>query len=89
MTARILLVEDEPAIAEVIAFALRTEGFSVDCSALVREAEVILASAHFDLGFGGLLSCVFGVLYVLISLDDHALVAGALSLFAAFAVVMI
>jgi len=36
-----------------------------------------------------LLSCVFGVLYVLISLDDHALVAGALSLFAAFAVVMI
>ena len=42
-----------------------------------------------DLGFGGLLSCVFGVLYVLISLDDHALVAGALSLFAAFAVVMI
>jgi hypothetical protein len=47
----------------VIAFALKTEGFPVECNALVREAEVIVASAHFDLGFGGLLSCVFGVLY--------------------------
>jgi DNA-binding response OmpR family regulator len=61
VTARILLVEDEPAIAEVIAFALRIGGFPVECSALVRE--VIFASAHFDLGLGGLLSCVFGMLY--------------------------
>lgn len=49
MIARILLVEDEPSIAEVVEFALTSEGFQVAWRTLVREAEVELATAPCDL----------------------------------------
>jgi two-component system catabolic regulation response regulator CreB len=49
MIARILLVEDEPSIAEVVEFALTSEGFQVAWRTLVREAEVELAAAPCDL----------------------------------------
>lgn len=49
MNARILLVEDEPAIAEVVAFALTSEGFQVVWRTLAREAEAELATAPHDL----------------------------------------
>lgn len=38
MTSRILIVDDEPAIAETLAYALRTEGLDVDCVGLGHEA---------------------------------------------------
>jgi len=39
MTARILVVEDEPAIAESVAYALRRDGFVVSLAATLAEAE--------------------------------------------------
>ena len=49
MTARILLVEDEPSIAEIVEFALTSEGFQVAWRTLARDAEVVLAAAPCDL----------------------------------------
>lgn len=49
MTARILLVEDEPSIAEVVEFALVSEGFQVAWCALVRDAEIDLSRNTSDL----------------------------------------
>lgn len=49
MTARILLVEDEPSIAEIVDFALTHEGFQVVWRTLVREAEAELAATPCDL----------------------------------------
>ena len=49
MNARILLVEDEPAIAEVVQFALVSEGFQVVWRSLAREAEAEWAAAPYDL----------------------------------------
>src|SRR5688572_18896414 len=39
MTARILVVEDEPAIAESVAYALRRDGFAVTQAGTLAEAE--------------------------------------------------
>jgi two-component system catabolic regulation response regulator CreB len=39
MTARILVVEDEPAIAESVAYALKRDGFSVTQAGTLAEAE--------------------------------------------------
>lgn len=39
MTQRILVVEDEPAIAESVAYALRRDGFSAETAATCAEAE--------------------------------------------------
>lgn len=55
MSARILLVEDEPSIAEIVVFALNSEGFQVAWRTLVSEAEAELAAtpcalAILDLG---------------------------------------
>jgi two-component system catabolic regulation response regulator CreB len=49
MTARILLVEDEPSIAEIVDFALTSEGFQVVWRTLVCEAEAELAATPCDL----------------------------------------
>ena len=40
---KILVVEDERGIADNISYALRTEGFAVDCCGTGREAESALA----------------------------------------------
>lgn len=48
----------------------------------------VLGGVARGLGFGALLSVVFGVLYVLISLEDHALLAGSVTLFGCLALVM-
>ncbi len=49
MAARILLVEDEPTIAEIVEFALASEGFQVTWRTLAREAETELATGLHDL----------------------------------------
>ncbi len=49
MTARILLVEDEPSIAEIVDFALTSEGFQVVWRTLIGEAEAELAVTPCDL----------------------------------------
>jgi two-component system catabolic regulation response regulator CreB len=45
MSARILVVEDEPAIAESVAYALRRDGFSVTVAQTLAEAETRHADA--------------------------------------------
>src|SRR5688500_5997120 len=45
MSSRILVVEDEPAIAESVAYALRRDGFVVSLAANLAEAEVQRAQA--------------------------------------------
>ncbi len=49
MTIRILLVEDEPSIAEIVEFALASEGFQITWRTLAREAEAELAATPYDL----------------------------------------
>ncbi len=46
MSPRILLLEDDPAIAATVRYALERESFSVTHVTLVREAERELAQAH-------------------------------------------
>jgi two-component system catabolic regulation response regulator CreB len=45
----ILLVEDEPSIADNVLFALGNEGFAVTWKTLGREAVALLSSTRFDL----------------------------------------
>lgn len=45
--ARVLLVEDDPAIARTVAYALEREGFSVDHVPLIRDARQRLASTPY------------------------------------------
>src|SRR5690349_13272369 len=45
MSARILVVEDEPAIAESVAYALRRDGFTVTVAQTLAEAEERRADA--------------------------------------------
>jgi DNA-binding response OmpR family regulator len=45
MTKKVLIAEDEPAIADAVAYALRAEGFAVDA---VRDGEAALEAAHGD-----------------------------------------
>lgn len=45
----ILIVDDEPAIADTLAYALRAEGFAVDHCLLGHEALSRLQSEHYDL----------------------------------------
>ncbi len=49
MTIRILLVEDEPSIAEIVEFALASEGFQITWRSLAREAEAELTTKPYDL----------------------------------------
>ena len=45
---KILIVDDEPAIADTLSYALRAEGFAVDCCTLGSEALSRLASDAID-----------------------------------------
>lgn len=49
MSTRILIIEDEPAIADTLAYALRTEGYEATCLGLGREALTALRCADFAL----------------------------------------
>jgi two-component system catabolic regulation response regulator CreB len=49
MTARLLLVEDDPAIARTVAYALEREGLAVTHSLLLGDARAQLRGARFDL----------------------------------------
>ena len=49
MSQKILVVEDEPAIAENIVYALQTEGFEVECCTTGRKARAALAHGAVDL----------------------------------------
>ncbi len=49
MSTRILIVDDEPAIADTLAYALRTEGFTAECVTLGREALAIIRDGDFAL----------------------------------------
>lgn len=45
--ARILIVEDEPAIADTLSYTLKTEGFSTECCSLGKDALVAIGKgAH-------------------------------------------
>ncbi len=69
-----------------IAYAIAT----VACVALLAYYLVyVLGSLVRGASFGALLAAVFGVLYVLISLEDHALLAGSVTLFGCLALVMV
>lgn len=49
MPERVLVVEDEPAIRELIGFACETAGFQVFRAGTVKEAQSLLAADHVDL----------------------------------------
>lgn len=49
MPERVLVVEDEPAIRELIGFACETAGFQVFRAGTVKEAQSLLAADHADL----------------------------------------
>lgn len=69
-----------------IAYALAT----IACVTLLSYYLVyVLGSFGWGIGFGALVAAVFGVLYVLISLEDHALLAGSVTLFALLALAMV
>jgi two-component system catabolic regulation response regulator CreB len=47
--ARLLLLEDDPAIAQTVRFLLEREGFRVDCRGWLHEARAVLAAGEVDL----------------------------------------
>lgn len=77
------------ALSEHLNFALAYTIATLGCVTLLGYYLAhVLGSLHRGLGFGALIGAVFGLLYVLISLEDHALLAGSLSLFGALALTM-
>lgn len=69
-----------------IAYAIATAA----CAILLSYYLIyVLGSLGWGIGFGALIAAVFGVLYVLISLEDHALLAGSATLFALLALAMV
>jgi inner membrane protein len=78
------------ALSEHVDFAIAYGIATLGCVALLSYYLAhILGSLRWGLGFGGLIAAVFGLLYVLISLEDHALLAGSLTLFACLALAMV
>lgn len=49
MSVRLLVVEDEPDLADAIARGLRRDGYAVDVALSARDAEIKLRSAGYDL----------------------------------------
>ncbi|MDS4042530.1 MAG: cell envelope integrity protein CreD [Candidatus Competibacter sp.] len=78
------------ALSEHLDFALSYAIATLGCVALLTYYLVhVLGSRWWGVGFGGLLTAVFGMLYVLISLEDHALLAGSVALFGCLALAMV
>ncbi|HRE53879.1 MAG TPA: cell envelope integrity protein CreD [Candidatus Competibacter sp.] len=78
------------ALSEHLAFALSYAIATLGCVALLTYYLAhILGSPRWGLAFGALIGAVFGLLYVLISLEDHALLAGSISLFGGLALAMV
>ncbi len=46
MAQRVLVVEDEPAISESVSYALKRDGFEVDCADSLGAAETLLGNAE-------------------------------------------
>ena len=77
-------------LSEHVGFGAAYAIATIGCVALlVYYLSYVLGSWGWGLGFGVLISAVFGILYVLISLEDHALMAGSLTLFVFLALVMV
>jgi inner membrane protein len=77
-------------LSEHLGFALAYVLSSVACVALLGfYVSGILRSARRGLGFAGALAALYGVLYVLLSADDYALLMGSALLFGLLAVVMV
>jgi len=77
-------------LSEHIGFALAYAVATAGCVVLVGYYLVyVLGGIGRGIGFGALLSGVFGILYVLISLEDYALLAGSLTLFGFLALAMV
>lgn len=77
------------ALSEHLPFALSYAIATLGCVTLLSYyLAYVLGGLRWGLAFGGLIGAVFGLLYVLISLEDHALLAGSLSLFVALALTM-
>ncbi|HRF44966.1 MAG TPA: cell envelope integrity protein CreD [Candidatus Competibacteraceae bacterium] len=77
-------------LSEHIGFASAYAIATAACVALVSYYLVyVLGGIGWGLGFGVLLGGVFGILYVLISLEDYALLAGSLTLFGFLALAMV
>lgn len=49
MTAKVLIVEDEPALSEMLAYNLNAEGFEVHQAATAEDAELLVAEEEPDL----------------------------------------
>lgn len=77
------------ALSEHLAFALSYAIATLGCVALLTYYLAhVLGSPRWGLAFGALIGAVFGLLYVLISLEDHALLAGSISLFGGLTLAM-
>ena len=78
------------ALSEHLDFALSYAIATAGCVALLTYYLAhVLGSLRWGVGFGVLLGAVFGLLYVLISLEDHALLAGSVTLFGCLALAMV
>ena len=77
-------------LSEHLDFGLAYAIATLACVALLGYyLAYVLGNWRRGTGFGALLAGVFGMLYVLISLEDHALLAGSLSLFGCLTLTMV
>lgn len=78
------------ALSEHLAFALAYALATFACTGLIAiYVAHVLRSARAGLAFGGALAALYGILYMLLSAEDYALLAGAVLLFGLLAGVMI
>lgn len=78
------------ALSEHLDFALAYAVATLACAGLnALYAAHVLRSRRAGLAFGGALSALYGVLYLLLRAEDYALLAGSLLLFALLAAVMV
>ena len=76
-------------LSESIAFGFAYLIASICCSALLLlYLKPVLKKAKYAYVFSGVLSALYGVLYIIISLEDLALMMGSILIFTALAIVM-